>query len=274
MGSGPSCGIARASSKAASVPRSRRPKRRGSRYLSCWPLSRSNTACVWSAKGVSGSTRRSWPLIPRWTTRTMSSRRPMRMYFPRRPTKVIRIPTIESTNTSGSGWRTMVGKRSSQRRNVRPTRCGRRSAAMVSTSGSSGTDDCQFLHVCPVGPDLGLDLDSRLQLIGACHDARHLLGELIDLRLGHLEQQLIVDLQQHPALYVVGLDLALQAHHRDLDDVCGQRLHRKVDGHPLGRAAQLKVRRAQVGDGAPPPRRADDEPLVSRLVPNLVQVLL
>src|SRR6266571_4805114 len=35
----------------------------------------------------------------------------------------------------------MVGKRSSQLTMVRPTRCGRRSDAIVSTSGSSGTSE-------------------------------------------------------------------------------------------------------------------------------------
>src|SRR5439155_25905797 len=102
----------------------------------------------------------------------------MRMYLPRRPTESIRIPTTASTNSSGSGCRTIVGKLSSHRTMVRPTRCGRRSATMVSTSGSSGTHDRELFHVGPVRPDLHLDLDPGLELVRAGHDARNFLGEL------------------------------------------------------------------------------------------------
>src|SRR5256714_15330172 len=124
---------------------------------------------------------------------------------------------------------------------VRPTRCGRRSLAIVSTSGSSGTserlgvaesadmreldrntggasklqtlsgaDDRQLLHIGPVWSGLGLDLDPGLELVRAGHDARHGLGESLDLALRPLEQQLVMHLQQHSALDVARLDLALQ----------------------------------------------------------------
>src|SRR5438445_612029 len=138
-------------------------------------FSRKNTAWVCLASGDTASTSRSWPVIPRCTTnRTLLSNR-MRMYLPRRPTDSIRIPTTASMNSSGSGWRTMVGNASSHRTMVRPTRCGRRSATIVSTSGNSGTDDRELLHVRPVRTDLHLYLDAGLELIGAGHDARHLL---------------------------------------------------------------------------------------------------
>src|SRR5256885_13867408 len=106
------------------------------------------------------------------------------MYLPRRRSDSMRRPATPSTNSSGSGWRTIVGKRSSQRTIVRPTRCGLRSAAMVSTSGSSGTsgaDDRELLHVGPVGPDLRLDLDAGLELVGTGHHPGHRLGESFDL---------------------------------------------------------------------------------------------
>src|ERR1700681_1561974 len=144
------------------------------------------------------------------------------MYFPRLLTAAMRMPATESMKTSGSGCRTMVGKISSQRTMVRPVRWGRRSATIVSTSGNSGTHYRQLFHVGPVGTDLGLDLYPGLELIGSGHDARHLFRELIHLRLRHLERQLVVDLEQHAAFDVVRLDLALQANHRDLDDVRGQ----------------------------------------------------
>src|SRR5438046_10713361 len=104
------------------------------------------------------------------------------MYFPRRPIDSMRIPATASTNSSGSGWRTMVGKASSQRTIVRPTRCGLRSATMVSTSGSSGTNDRELLHVVPVRPLLHLHLDTVLQLVGTGQYARHFLRELVDIR--------------------------------------------------------------------------------------------
>src|SRR2546423_14681221 len=94
---------------------------------------------------------------------------------------------------------------------VRPTRCGRRSDAIVSTSGSSGTserlgvaesadvrevnrnrggaskgqtpsgaDDRQLLHVGPVWPGLGLDPDPGPPLVRAGHDARTGSGDSPD----------------------------------------------------------------------------------------------
>src|SRR5437660_9386951 len=194
----------------------------------------------------------------------------MSMNFPRRPTPSMRRPVIESMKRSGSGWRTIAGNRSSQWTMVRPTRCGRRSATMVSTSGNSGTTSLplaphpvgsspprsagewgdtqssnanhgELSHVRPVRTDLRLHLNTRLELVRAGHDSRHRLGKAVDLTLGHLEEKLVVHLEQHPTFDVIGLDLTLQLHHRDLDDVRGQGLHRKVDGHPFGRAAQLKV---------------------------------
>src|SRR5213592_138347 len=183
--------------------------------------------------------------MPRWTTSCRLLAAPpaaspppphkwggvseMRMYLPRRPTESIRIPTTASTNSSGSGCRTIVGKLSSHRTMVRPTRCGRRSATMVSTSGSSGTHDRELFHIGPVRADSGLDLDPGLELVGARHDPGHLLRKLVELRARHLEQQLVVDLQQHAAFDLIGLYFPMQPHHRDLDDVRRQRLHRKVD---------------------------------------------
>src|SRR5229473_2616547 len=211
-------------------------------------------ACVCLAISLAASTRRSWPLMPRWTTSRRPPPRAIRMNFPRRPTASMRRPVIESMKVSGSGCRTMDGNRSSQRTIVRPTRCGRRSATIVSTSGSSGTKLPPHLwggrraqragrggsapkghstsdahhrklsHVRPVGPDLGLHLDPGVELVRAGHDARHRLGKPAHFAFGHLEEQLVVHLQQHAALDVVGLDLPLQAHHRDLDDVGGERL--------------------------------------------------
>src|SRR2546430_12228427 len=211
--------------------------------------------------------------MPRCTTRRSELPSPIRMYLPRRPTDSMRWSTTASMNSSGSGCRTIVGKLSSQRVIVRPTSCGRRSAAIVSTSGNSGTDDSQLFHVGPVRACLHLDLDARLELVGAGHDARHFLRELVELGAGHLEEELMVDLEQHPALDLVGLDLALQPHHCDLDDVRRERLHREVDRHALRGTAELKVRRAQVGDGTAPPRGANDETLFPRLAAKVVQKL-
>src|SRR4029077_7527244 len=171
--------------------------------------------------------------MPRWITSCAPPSRPAMMYFPRRRKLSIFRPAIESTNSSGSGWRTRDGKRRSHWTMVRPTRCGRRSATMVSTSGSSGINSpprsagrwraapegptklgsCpyqrQLAHVGPIRAYLRLHLDPGLELIGAGHDARYRLGETIELSLGNLEQQLVVDLKQHATFDVVGLDLTL-----------------------------------------------------------------
>src|SRR5207249_8094576 len=101
----------------------------------------------------------------------------------------------------------MAGCRTAQCRMTRPARCGRRSAATVSTSGSSGTwirqsghaYDCELLHVGPVVAGLRFDLDAGFELVGTCHDARHHLGEAVEFGPRDLEHELIVDLEDHPA---------------------------------------------------------------------------
>src|SRR5581483_2634946 len=146
------------------------------------------------------------------------------MYLPRRSRRAIVRPATAAAKSSGSGWRTMSGKRSSTRSILTPVRCGRRFDTTVSTSGSSGTarlagDRGEAAHVSPVLAGLGLDLDPALQLVGAGHDPRHDLGERAQLAGWNLEDELIVDLEQHPAGKAGGAQLAVQPDHGDLDDV-------------------------------------------------------
>src|SRR2546429_10026312 len=71
-------------------------------------------------------------------------------------------------------------------------RSASRSEAGWGCWGCSSPHDRELSHVRPVRADLRLDLDARLELVGAGHDSRHRLGKTVDLALGHLEEKLVV----------------------------------------------------------------------------------
>src|SRR5438270_8866720 len=128
-------------------------------------------------------------------TMTREGRRRKIRYFPRRSSATTLCPTSPRAKASGSGWRTMLGKRRSTASTLRPTISGRRSDAIVSTSGSSGTHQSYFAHLGPVRARLRLHLQPALQLVGGDHHPRHQLRESLRLVLGDLEDQLVVDLE-------------------------------------------------------------------------------
>ena len=72
-----------------------------------------------------------------------------------------------------------------------------------------------------------------------------------DLAVGHLEQQLVVDLQHQPGAPALVAQPPVAADHRHLDDVGGAALHDRVHRQPLAQAARLAVGRAQLGDRPP-----------------------
>src|SRR2546426_8451463 len=109
------------------------------------------------------------------------------MYFPLLLIASILRPVTPAANAGGDGCLTIAGKRRSQPTIVRPTRCGRRSAVMVSTSGSSGNDRRQLGHVGPVMADARLHLDAGQELVGVGHHPWHDLAETVLLRVRHLE---------------------------------------------------------------------------------------
>src|SRR5688500_16607606 len=103
---------------------------------------------------------------------------------------------------------------------VPPIAVASASATPRSISGSLGGE--------PVRPDPCVDHPRRIQVGGADHLGRGDLGGLLRLLLGPLEQQLVVDLQDHPRREPGGRQRVVAAHHRHLDDVGRRALDDRV----------------------------------------------
>ena len=73
---------------------------------------------------------------------------------------------------------------------------------------------------------------------------------LIALCLGRLDNQLIVDLQKQAGLQLFLAQALPDMDHRQLDDVGGRALDRRVAGHPLPAGAHLKVGAGKLRQGA------------------------
>ena len=100
-------------------------------------------------------------------------------------------------------------------------------------------------------PDLHVDLEGHGQLEGGLH---HLDGEGLEraqLAVRHLEEQLVVHLQQHPAPEAARGQLAGDADHRDLHEIGGGALDGRIGRHALAEAAQIGVAAPQLGEIAP-----------------------
>ena len=65
----------------------------------------------------------------------------------------------------------------------------------------------------------------------------------------HLEDHLVVDLEDEPARQALLLERVVERHERHLEDVGGEALDAGVHGLPLARLADAEVRRRQLGDG-------------------------
>ena len=69
-------------------------------------------------------------------------------------------------------------------------------------------------------------------------------------RLGHLEQELVVHLEDEARASPLRAQPVVDRDHRDLDDVRVRALHDEVHGDALAEAARLPVRRAELGNRA------------------------
>ena len=110
-------------------------------------------------------------------------------------------------------------------------------------------------HVQPVRPGGEVDLDRHVERQGRGHRLARPVAPARDLRVGGLEDQLVVDLEQHPGPQPCSRIRAVDVEHRPLDQVGGRALDHRVDGGPLG-----QVRSAPVGvlDAADRPAAAED----------------
>src|SRR5580704_11937165 len=127
-------------------------------------------------------TRRSWPLMPRWTTRLSPLSRVRTRYLPIRPTALIDRPSSSDRNCLALGWRRTDRPLATATVLIRrPTTSLARSWRSVSTSGSSGITE--LLPGVAGGVLLGVLL--RRALAGAADDAADKdLGDVVAVVVG------------------------------------------------------------------------------------------
>src|SRR6516165_597122 len=99
------------------------------------------TTCVCLGFGsLADFTRRSWPLMPRWTTRVSPLSSVSSRYLPRRPTDLMVRPSSSARKCLAEGCRRTERPLATETALIlRPTTSRARSWRSVSTSGSSGT---------------------------------------------------------------------------------------------------------------------------------------
>ena len=95
--------------------------------------------------------------------------------------------------------------------------------------------------VVPGAADADRDVEGHPQLVGGAHLPAYQGLDGLPLPRRHLEDQLVVHLQQHPAGQPLGRQGPVDAEHRDLDQVRSRALDRGVEGHPFGDLAALPV---------------------------------
>src|SRR4051794_20774451 len=122
------------------------------------------------------------------------------------------------------------------------------------------------LRLGPVVADTDVHGELRVEVVRAAHLSAHEVAHLRYLRLRHLEQQLVVYLQDEARAAAFLLQPACDVDHRDLDDVRIRALHDEVDGDALAEAARLAVRRADLGYRPTPPEQRRHVAVLLRLV--------
>src|SRR5262245_25715384 len=91
-----------------------------------------------------------------------------------------------------------------------------------------------LMGLSPGMPLAHLHGERHLESPDAFHRLRNTGHHLCHGVFRDLEQQLIVDLQQHVARQVLSDNLVLQVHHSEFDQVSGRALERHIDGGTLG----------------------------------------
>src|SRR5919197_1928682 len=111
-----------------------------------------------------------------------------------------------------------------------------------------------LVRLVPAPGPAGFDDERHRKLAmwraGAFHDTFDDFGCVLDLGFWHLEQQLVMDLQQQARMLLFAGEGGGNAGHRALYDVGGRALQGSVDRLPLGAAAPRRVGVADPGDPA------------------------
>jgi len=116
----------------------------------------------------------------------------------------------------------------------------------------------------PVLPDARLHHNRNIQPDRGFHPLFNQWQNLLLLTPPQVEHQLIVDLQEHPALQVHCAYGPVEADHGDLDHVRRRPLYGHVDCLPLGIPPDVHVPAVDVGEVPPSPRERRDVPVPTR----------
>src|SRR6185503_2482736 len=257
-----------------------RPNLRMSRNRSSRLSANSRTSRMYGSSANPARITNSWPVIFRWIVIAVSSSRSRTTSFARLDVPTISRPTTARANASGSCDRSVFSQDTRTPAIRAPTTSPRRSRATVSTSGSSGMAAYQdaagsatgrhlggrFVglgeeriatrdgrHRLPVPAHLHVDGERHVQRQRALHRLAQDRDQPVDLVARHLEQQLVVDLEERARAEAAGPQPLVETDHRDLHDVgCGP-LDGHVDGHPLACGAERGIARSQFRDLPLPP---------------------
>src|SRR3954469_18842677 len=118
----------------------------------------------------------------------------------------------------------------------------------------------------PVVAEPDVHRERRIERIGAAHLLADELAHRTDLGLRHLEEQLVVHLQDEPGAASLVAEPPVDGDHRLLDDVGVRALHHEVDGEPLPERARLPVRRADLRRRTPAAEQARGVAVALRLL--------
>src|SRR5262245_10847931 len=129
-----------------------------------------------------------------------------------------------------------------------------------------------LMRLVPVGPEAPIDAQRHAELCRSFHDANDIVPDGARTLLGHLDDELVVDLHDEPRTRLLGREPCGDADHRALDDVRGGSLHRRIDRAALGILAQLIVARVDVGQMQAPAEDRADETGAARARAGLVHV--
>src|SRR3954469_11392193 len=103
-----------------------------------------------------------------------------------------------------------------------------------------------ILCFCPVLADADVHCERRVEVVRAHHLRPDELLDVLCLRVRHLEQELVVHLQDEAGAAALLAQPAVDADHCDLDDVGVRALHREVNGDALAARADLRIGDAQL----------------------------
>src|SRR3954453_17613167 len=117
-------------------------------------------------------------------------------------------------------------------------------------------------------------LARRVEPVGPGPLARDDLPRLLDLGVGRLEQQLVVDLEHERRGQAGVAQGVARADHRHLDDVRRAALDRGVHRQPLAQRACLPLARAELGDAPLAPEERGHVALLGGALDRRVDVLL